>query len=309
MRAFISYSHRDERWLERLTTHLSVLRRDGRIEDWFDREILAGSENRQRNRCATRTVRLVPTVGEPRPPCLRLLLLRPRHVPRPRAPPNQRGPRRVGNPGAMRLVPHSSRRTESGTTRRAFDRPLGQRKRRLLGCRARAETYHPCAHRTAIERPRRIPRCGNWPITSDRIDEHRAGISGSRNPSRSRPAPAPRRRTAPRGLGPRGRKGPRESRGSTAPATALARIPHQARLRRDRSCPVSRRGVHCHSRALPTGARRTHISRSGARTIRVPLANIVQLHDREPSAATRNSAYHSPGRSGRAACGAGPHDR
>lgn len=44
MNVFISYSHKDEAVLERLHTHLAVLRRDGRIEDWFDREILAGGE-------------------------------------------------------------------------------------------------------------------------------------------------------------------------------------------------------------------------------------------------------------------------
>ena len=44
MKVFISYSHKDEAALERLHTHLAVLRRDGRIDDWFDREILAGGE-------------------------------------------------------------------------------------------------------------------------------------------------------------------------------------------------------------------------------------------------------------------------
>ena len=44
MKAFVSYSHKDEAVLERLRTHLAVLRRDGRIEEWFDRDILAGGE-------------------------------------------------------------------------------------------------------------------------------------------------------------------------------------------------------------------------------------------------------------------------
>lgn len=44
MKAFISYSHHDESALERLHTHLAMLRREGRIVDWFDREILAGAE-------------------------------------------------------------------------------------------------------------------------------------------------------------------------------------------------------------------------------------------------------------------------
>lgn len=44
MKVFISYSHKDETALERLHTHLAVLRREGRIDEWFDREILAGRE-------------------------------------------------------------------------------------------------------------------------------------------------------------------------------------------------------------------------------------------------------------------------
>ena len=44
MKVFVSYSHKDEAILERLRTHLAMLRRDGRIEEWFDREILAGGE-------------------------------------------------------------------------------------------------------------------------------------------------------------------------------------------------------------------------------------------------------------------------
>lgn len=42
MKAFISYSHRDANALERLHTHLAVLRREQLIESWYDREILAG---------------------------------------------------------------------------------------------------------------------------------------------------------------------------------------------------------------------------------------------------------------------------
>ncbi|GAJ30312.1 MULTISPECIES: toll/interleukin-1 receptor domain-containing protein [Alphaproteobacteria] len=44
MKAFISYSHRDTAALERLHTHLSMLRREGQITEWYDREILAGSD-------------------------------------------------------------------------------------------------------------------------------------------------------------------------------------------------------------------------------------------------------------------------
>jgi hypothetical protein len=42
MRAFISYSHRDEAALERLHIHLANLKREGLIETWYDRDILAG---------------------------------------------------------------------------------------------------------------------------------------------------------------------------------------------------------------------------------------------------------------------------
>ena len=44
MKAFISYSHKDEGALERLHTHLAMLRRDGHIDEWYDREILAGDD-------------------------------------------------------------------------------------------------------------------------------------------------------------------------------------------------------------------------------------------------------------------------
>ena len=42
MKAFISYSHRDAEALNRLHVHLAMLRRDGLLEEWFDRDILAG---------------------------------------------------------------------------------------------------------------------------------------------------------------------------------------------------------------------------------------------------------------------------
>ncbi len=42
MDAFISYSHRDAAALDRLHVHLAVLRREGLIDSWFDRDILAG---------------------------------------------------------------------------------------------------------------------------------------------------------------------------------------------------------------------------------------------------------------------------
>jgi hypothetical protein len=42
MKAFISYSHRDESALERLRVHLAQLKREGSITEWHDRDILAG---------------------------------------------------------------------------------------------------------------------------------------------------------------------------------------------------------------------------------------------------------------------------
>lgn len=42
MQTFISYSHRDTDALDRLRVHLTTLKRDGYITEWFDREILAG---------------------------------------------------------------------------------------------------------------------------------------------------------------------------------------------------------------------------------------------------------------------------
>ncbi len=42
MRVFISYSHHDEGAIKRLHVHLANLRREGQIDEWYDREILAG---------------------------------------------------------------------------------------------------------------------------------------------------------------------------------------------------------------------------------------------------------------------------
>ena len=46
-RVFYSYSHADIRMLERLRKHMAMLRREGLITEWYDREIEAGSEWRQ----------------------------------------------------------------------------------------------------------------------------------------------------------------------------------------------------------------------------------------------------------------------
>ncbi len=42
MKVFISYSHKDSEALERLHTHLALLRSEGLIDTWYDRQILAG---------------------------------------------------------------------------------------------------------------------------------------------------------------------------------------------------------------------------------------------------------------------------
>ena len=44
MKAFISYSHKDSEYLDRLHTHLATLKREGKITAWYDREILPGDK-------------------------------------------------------------------------------------------------------------------------------------------------------------------------------------------------------------------------------------------------------------------------
>lgn len=44
VKLFISYSHRDERYLKRLETQLAALRREGVIADWHDRMIMPGEQ-------------------------------------------------------------------------------------------------------------------------------------------------------------------------------------------------------------------------------------------------------------------------
>lgn len=43
-KVFISYSHKDEALRNELETHLAMLKRDGTIETWHDRRIVAGSD-------------------------------------------------------------------------------------------------------------------------------------------------------------------------------------------------------------------------------------------------------------------------
>jgi hypothetical protein len=44
---FISYSHKDEEWKDRLVTHLGVLRHQGLLDLWDDRRIGAGEDWKQ----------------------------------------------------------------------------------------------------------------------------------------------------------------------------------------------------------------------------------------------------------------------
>ena len=44
---FYSYAHRDERLRKRLETHLSALRQQGVITEWYDRKIIAGTDWKQ----------------------------------------------------------------------------------------------------------------------------------------------------------------------------------------------------------------------------------------------------------------------
>ena len=41
---FISYSHKDEEWKDRLVTHLGVLEQAGILDVWEDRRIEAGDD-------------------------------------------------------------------------------------------------------------------------------------------------------------------------------------------------------------------------------------------------------------------------
>ncbi len=41
---FISYSHQDEKWKDRVVTHLKVLEKQGLLHSWNDRDITLGSD-------------------------------------------------------------------------------------------------------------------------------------------------------------------------------------------------------------------------------------------------------------------------
>jgi TIR domain len=47
IKIFFSYAHKDEKWRKELEKHLSLLKRQGFISGWNDREISAGEEWKQ----------------------------------------------------------------------------------------------------------------------------------------------------------------------------------------------------------------------------------------------------------------------
>lgn len=55
---FISYSHKDEDWKDRLVTHLGVLEEEGLLRTWNDRKIGAGDEWFEEIRKAMDTARV-----------------------------------------------------------------------------------------------------------------------------------------------------------------------------------------------------------------------------------------------------------
>ncbi len=56
---FISYSHKDKKWLERLQAHLKPLERAGLVDRWDDTRIEAGDEWRKEIRQALDAARVV----------------------------------------------------------------------------------------------------------------------------------------------------------------------------------------------------------------------------------------------------------
>jgi hypothetical protein len=43
-RVFVSYSHKDEKWKDKLSVQLGVFAAEGKLEVWDDRKITAGAE-------------------------------------------------------------------------------------------------------------------------------------------------------------------------------------------------------------------------------------------------------------------------
>ena len=52
LNVFVSYSHRDKAWLERVQVHLKPLARDGRLDLWDDTGIKAGQRWRDEIKAA-----------------------------------------------------------------------------------------------------------------------------------------------------------------------------------------------------------------------------------------------------------------
>ena len=55
---FISYSHKDETWKEKLVTHLDVLQQEGLIDIWEDNQIIAGEDWYQKIQQAIETAKV-----------------------------------------------------------------------------------------------------------------------------------------------------------------------------------------------------------------------------------------------------------
>jgi hypothetical protein len=55
---FISYSHKDEKWKDRLVTHLEVLKKEGLLDEWNDRRIGAGEDWHQEIKKAMASARV-----------------------------------------------------------------------------------------------------------------------------------------------------------------------------------------------------------------------------------------------------------
>jgi hypothetical protein len=58
MKLFISYSHADKEWLERLKRHLTPSIRDGKLDSWDDTRIRTGDDWRQEIRTALDTAQV-----------------------------------------------------------------------------------------------------------------------------------------------------------------------------------------------------------------------------------------------------------
>lgn len=71
---FYSYSHQDEKLRDALATHLALLRRQGIISEWYDRNIDAGEEWREAIDENLNSADIILLLISPPLHCLRLLL-------------------------------------------------------------------------------------------------------------------------------------------------------------------------------------------------------------------------------------------